>query len=228
MITRPVRPPSAERPCTSATQRCRSQRDYRHELRPCCRGHVRALVETLATLLNEAGILWWADYGTLLGAVRNPITTWADYPWLSQEGRTTAGPPPGIVPHDKDGDLGMLLADWGRFTALRAPLVRAGHYVRLDRAGWAQLRLSPRNNTHVDVFAWHERSDGMLDRAKYFPVDAFKGRAFPRAMLEPLSRVAWEGLTLPAPTDPEAFLAMRYGPGWRTPVCANNDGVRRA
>lgn len=217
----------AERPCTSATMRCRDQRDYRHELRPCCRGHLRGLVEKVAAILNEAGVVWWADYGTLLGAVRNPLTTWGDYPWLPQTGRTSSGPAPGIVPHDKDADLGMLFADWPRFTALRGWLVKAGHHVRLDKSGWAQVRLSARNNTHVDLFAWHERADGMLDRAKYFGVDAFKGRAFPRAMLEPRATVEWEGLALPAPADPAAFLAMRYGPNWMRPVCANNDGTRR-
>ena len=47
------------------------------------------------------------------------------------------------------------------------------------------------------------------------------------AGLFPLSTVPWEGMTLPAPRDPEAFLEMRYGADWRRPVAANNKGEVR-
>jgi hypothetical protein len=95
-------------PCTQRTLRCSDARDYNVELRECCRAHVRQVMADLTDMMNKAHITWWADYGTLLGAVRNPTTKWSDYPWLPQDGRTTAGPAAGIVPHDKDGDLGAL------------------------------------------------------------------------------------------------------------------------
>src|SRR5690606_26036568 len=92
---------------------------------------------------------------------------------------------------------------------------------------YSKIRISFHNHTNVDLFFWIEREDGTLFRNRYAKVDACKGREFPRDSLFPLSTVEWEGMTLPAPRDPEAFLAMRYGPGWRTPIPANNDGVPR-
>lgn len=180
-------------------------------------------------MMTAAGIRWWADYGTLLGAVRNPRTTWADYPWLRQEGRETAGPAPGIVPHDKDGDLGALWEDWVKFRALKGRIERAGLTVRLRwQSGSAKILISRTNHTNVDVFFWNRRrSNDVLFRKGYATVDRFKGREFRERQLFPLGQVQWEGMTLPAPVDPEAFLAMRYGPGWSKPIMANNDGVPR-
>lgn len=216
-------------PCTRTTARCRDARDYRHELKPCCRSHIVTIMRTLVPLLNECGATWWADYGTLLGAVRNPLTKWSNYPWLPQTGRTTKGPAPGIVPHDKDADLGILFSDWDRVMKLRRALVKPGFYAPpSERRASMKVRVSHRNHTNVDLFFWRERPDGTLYREHYAAVDKFKGREFPKAMLSPAATVEWEGLTLPAPADPEAFLLMRYGPRWKQPLCSNNDGQRRA
>jgi len=218
----------ASSPCTALTRGCADARDYNVELPECCRGHVVGLMAALAPMLAEAGVVWWADYGTLLGAVRNPLTTWADYPWLPQDGRETPGPRPGIIPHDKDADLGIMARDWPRLVAIKARLEKMGFAVLANGVvPKMKLMLSATNFANVDLFFWHERPDGTLYRGKYMSIDDFKGRDFHRTMLHPMSTVQWEGMSLPAPRDPHAFLEMRYGPGWRTPIAANNDGVER-
>jgi hypothetical protein len=215
--------------CTAATARCSDARDYRYEIRDCCRGHLFVMMERLISLCTKHGVNGWADYGTLLGAVRNPMTTWADYPWLTQTGRDTEGPAPGIVPHDKDADLGFLISDWTRVMRVRTEMMRKYHYditANFTR-GSMKIRVSWRNHTNIDLFFWHERKNQTMYRVGYAKVDEFKGREFPKTMLLPTSTVTWEGLTLPAPRDPEAFLEMRYGRHWRTPIMANNDGISR-
>lgn len=216
-------------PCTARTVRCADARDYNTELAECCREHVRKIMAGLIPMLEDARITYWADYGTLLGAVRNPMTTWADYPWLRQDGRETAGPAPGIIPHDKDGDLGVLFTDWGKYTRLRPKIEGVLRYYFRVNGGRAssKVRVSFRNHTNVDLFFWRERADGVMYRERYAQVDRFKGKEFPKSMLFPLTTVTWEGLTLAAPRDPEAFLEMRYGSGWRKPIAANNDSVKR-
>src|ERR1041385_4161145 len=74
-------------PCTAQTLRCGTARSYQVELPRCCRAHLIRIVTAAVEALEEFKVTYWADYGTLLGAVRNPLTTWADYPWLPQEGR---------------------------------------------------------------------------------------------------------------------------------------------
>lgn len=179
--------------------------------------------------LKRAHVTWWADYGTLLGAVRNPQTAWSDYPWLPQAGRSTPGPSAGIVPHDKDGDIGALWSDWARYRSMRVLLERCGYHISLNGGrGSSKVFYSKTNHTNVDVFFWRERPDGTMFRNGYAQVDRFKGREFNKSLLFPLGKVEWEGLVLPAPRDPEGFLLMRYGPNWKTPIPANNDGQERS
>src|SRR5690606_15010192 len=108
---------------------------YLAELRPCCRQHLRDLMESLHAVFTELRVRWWLDYGTLLGAVRNPLTTWADYHWLPQDGRAAGPLHPGIVPHDKDADLGVLGEDWPKLQRAAARLRKLGHHVALRPAG---------------------------------------------------------------------------------------------
>ena len=206
--------------CSPATSRCADARSYKHVLGPCCREHIAQITRHVAELFDSLGIAFWLDYGTLLGAVRNPLTTWADYPWLPQSDEPI---PPGIIPHDKDADIGVLHVEWQRALRALSTLRQTHGYNVISHAhrGSIKVRLSQRNHTNLDVFFWHQKPNGILFRRGYASVDAFKGRHFHRDLLFPLGTVEWEGMTLPAPRDPEAFLAMRYGPRWRTPIPAN-------
>jgi phosphorylcholine metabolism protein LicD len=177
-------------------------------------------------------VRYWADYGTLLGAVRNPMTTKADYPWLWPDAGVdgAVNPPlaPGIIPHDKDADFGVFASDWAKLMQVRAALERKGYYVQ-TRLHHSMLKvcLSAVNRTALDLFAWREKANGQFMRPRYISVDQYKGRDIPKGMLLPLGTVEWEGMQLAAPVNPEAFCAFRYGPTWRTPIAANHDGRRR-
>jgi hypothetical protein len=190
--------------CTRDTRRCVTALNPQEDTPACCRSHVVELVRYVSGLLNEVGVTWWADYGTLLGAVRHG----------------------GLIPWDADADLCVLDEDGGK----EAMLLLAGrakaagyHFVyipstrRLYGGGdRVKIYLSDRNQTPVDLFFWH-RIPGGFDRREYVACDQFKGRAIPEAHLLPLGTVAWEGMTLPAPAHPERLLDHRYGTGWRKP-----------
>lgn len=208
--------------CTRDTARCPDARSYSVDLRECCRGHIVEIMATMQRLLDAAGVTWWIDYGTLLGAVRNPLL----------------GLPPGIVPHDKDGDCGFLATHTARFKSIIPKLEELGYKVteKARKPGGTFVRgggdyiavcLSVMNETNVDFFPWHDNGAGYLIRQQYTMNDRFKGRHIPRSKLLPLTRIKWEGLTVPAPADPVWFVAHRYGANWRIPVRANNDRVRR-
>jgi phosphorylcholine metabolism protein LicD len=204
--------PSPESGCTKETRRCRDARDYRVDLRPCCRAHIRQIVVDTIPVLQEYGVTFWADYGTLLGAVRNPML----------------GLPAGIIPHDKDADFGITNTDYVRLCRVRQRLERMGYNVLIrPQARSMKVRLSKTNDTNVDFFRWLEKPSGIMYRIQYASVDQFKGRHFPKDFAFPLTTIEWEGLSLPAPKDPAGFCAFRYGPNWMTPIRANNDGVRR-
>jgi len=226
--TRPGIPAPQRVPCTRDTPRCADARSYEAELRPCCREHLKALVADTVAALDAEGAVYWADYGTLLGAVRNPLTTWADYPWLA-EGHVADEPlAPGIIPHDKDADFGVLSSDWAKLMRVRSRLDALGYNVIVrPQVFGLKIRLSALNHTNLDLFGWQLRSNGYYYRLSYLSVDSFKGREFPRSKLLPLSTIPWEGFELAAPADPAAFCSFRYGTDWRTPLPNNHDGVRR-
>lgn len=221
--------PDGTKPCTVATPRCPNARDYDHELRPCCRKLIVDLSREVAAAFDAAGVTYWMDYGTLLGAFRNPLTTWADYHWLPQEGRPEGPLAPGVIPHDKDADWGVMGHHWQ--AAYIALCTHCRHRAQRVRPPHTSIKVcaSQVNRTNLDLFFWyeHRRRPGLMHRRKYVGVDAFKGKHFNKADLLPLQPLEWEGLQLPAPKDPEAWLEFRYGPNWRTPIPANHDGVRR-
>jgi phosphorylcholine metabolism protein LicD len=170
------------------------------------------MMAELVALLEALRVPFWADYGTLLGAVRNPLL----------------GLPAGIIPHDKDADMGILGMDLPTMYYVKRKLDGKGFDVMIRPRGRSfKVRLSRRNHTNIDCFIWRPGRDGKLHRDLYLQVDQFKGREFPATWVQPLSTVEWEGMTLPAPTDPAAFCAFRYGPSWMTPIAANHAGVRR-
>jgi hypothetical protein len=231
--------------CAPNTPRCAEATIYTQQTPPCCREHTRRLVHEVGAALTAAGVTWWLDYGSLLGAVRNPLL----------------GLPAGMIPHDKDADLGFLGKDWPKVLGLveewRPELSLAG---KPNRVGYAlgfqwvhklprapishpgghnfaagdsvKVRLSATNHSNVDLFPWYghpwrRSSDGKLHRYHFVGVDRCKGREFPAEKLLPLGEMEWEGATLPAPADPEWFCEHRYGKRWMTPIRRNNDGVRR-
>lgn len=217
--------------CTAETARCAHARNYRRELPDCCRQHLVDISRKVAAAFDTHGVTYWMDYGTLLGAVRNPLTTWADYPWLPQEGRPPGPLAPGVIPHDKDADWGALLSEWGEAVAALRQYCPDLDVTERHSRGMLKIRVSSSNHTNLDIFFWLQRPGptGVLMARKNYvmALDRFKGRHFDRADLFPLTRIEWEGLSLPAPRDPAAFCEFRYGPNWRTPIAANNDGVGR-
>ena len=199
---------------------------YEGDRKACCRAIVSELVRYVGGVLGECHVTWWADYGTLLGAVRHG----------------------GMIPWDKDADFSIFAAHLDRVVLLEHSARAAGLGFTVTPNGTIEIRCSPVNHTHVDLFAWHTRAGGMLYRKQYASVDQFKGKEFPKAWLLPLVKVHYDGMEIPAPAavfhpatpvppdvplfDERArhgslFLEHRYGPEWFLPVRADNDGVVR-
>jgi hypothetical protein len=145
-----------------------------------------------AAALENLGVVYWITYGTLLG-------------W-----RRAAN----FLPFDDDIDIAVLSgADAGAVTA--GMLARGfaqieessdsrgviGQKFLLEGVSVEMIFVSRAGNFHVDCFPV---LDGSLMRSNH--------------PCQSLSRVDFRGLSLPAPTDPDAYLAHLYGPEWQKPV----------
>lgn len=241
---------AARAPCTVETPRCDEGKNLALGTPECCQAHIRRIVFSIADLCDAHGLAYWLDYGTLLGAVRNPILA-------PQYG----GPlPGGLIPHDKDADLGMLQEDFDKLLEVEPEVpwsdstrpppnrvrwlggnqwvhklirkhaknpVEEGRF-RFSAGNSIKVRVSRINHLNCDIFPWHLREkDGLYHRARYVGVDRNKGRQFPPDRLFPLTEIEWEGRMLKAPHDPAWFCEHRYGRDWQTPIHRNNDGRPR-
>ena len=190
--------------CTRHTARCSTAYiGLDRGLPPCCRAKVVATISYATKLLSSMGIMHWADYSTLLGAVRHG-------------GK--------MVPWDYDADLTVLLDHWPRLMALEERIKADGFLLLQGEAPhFARIFFSPLNGNYIDVYAARDGGDGHMYLASSGDVDPF-----PRSFLEPLGAVVFEGVTLPAPNRVDAFLDTRYGPDWPTRAKLKAyDGYRR-
>jgi hypothetical protein len=150
----------------------------------------------LDVMETECGVQGWIAFGTLLGAAR--------------EGK--------VIGHDSDIDLAYL-SEKATPAEMAVELYEIGRALR--RHGMSVLNKSGSFITVV----WTSPDGGMasIDVYTCFYVGdllyetATVRQQVPRSAILPLSELEFEGRMLPAPADPDAMLAVSYGPGWRVP-----------
>jgi hypothetical protein len=152
----------------------------------------RAALEAIGGVLDRAGLTWWIQDGTLLGAVRN------------------GGP----IPGDRDIDIGI------HATAFRPSLVddllAAGFVLRRSRgltdAGPLKVAVSW-HGVAIDIFGMYARDDHWHYVVKHRGIE-IENRFRPFG----IGRIGFLGLQVPCPDPAEDFLVAEYGPDWRVPT----------
>lgn len=150
----------------------------------------RSLVDT-CTIFAAQGIRYWADFGTLLGLVR--------------EGDLILG--------DKDVDLCLLAEEVPAVVAL-APLFAARGYqlVLEPRASGNLLRvLDRRSPWYVDIFPYRPAAETLVS-----PVSS-PSEDVPLRLVAATTTLEWRGTTIVLPADSHALLVYRYGPEYLRP-----------
>jgi hypothetical protein len=196
---------SAGRECTAETRRCPEGPNMKLDTPACCKGHVRRIMADVAAELDKAEIRWWIDYGTLLGYLNFG----------------------GMIPWDKDGDLGVYGKDRAAFLKLQERFLAMGYHAtfapprptqRFRTGDRMKVRVSQSNHCNVDLFIWYDIAGGRLDRKNYIGADMYKGREFPKGLAFPLKRGLWDGIEVSVPAEPELLAEWRYGGNWREPL----------
>lgn len=202
--------------CTASTPRCfGTVRDDVPEYLwvgrwtpPCCLEALRATGLYVLQRLDAAGVRYWLEGGSLLGAVRDGD----------------------IIPWDYDIDLGVFAEDVGKSGELRALAeAPAGSQLQFEEAGsvmpfvWERSRpgegdffrvqYSVVNHMHVDIFVFHETPDGIMTKSSWIATHR-QDCEFPAHYLRPLERIPFIGYPggALAPNNRRAFLELKFGP----------------
>lgn len=160
---------------------------------------------TIASLFNEAKILWWLDCGSCLGAYRYG----------------------GIIPWDGDIDIAVLLSDFDNVFSLLRRLDPQKYLVQ-DWSGRefpkSYLKVFLRKtNSWIDIY--HFAIDSQAQEVRYilslennifFPERwKIRERRFtvPTAFQDvfPLKKALFDGIEVFVPANPEKYLQLRYG-----------------
>lgn len=159
------------------------------------RNKIVFLLKFVTKTLDEAGIDYWLDYGTLLGAVRNK----------------------GFISNDSDADISIYEKDAKKaFEVLQWSAIPYKLSIRTGFRGAGLQVYHPAPSTiHMDVFFWYPDGD-MLRRKWYVPgTDDNKGKDFPAEWMGNMSTVVFERRRYKAPEQAEKLVEHRYGPTWR-------------
>ncbi|XP_068765943.1 ribitol 5-phosphate transferase FKRP [Struthio camelus] len=204
-VKRVVLPEGRERwyGCGKETARCfgtvhARTPQYLHQDRwtpPCCLRALRATARRAAAVLAAAGVRYWLEGGSLLGAARHGD----------------------IIPWDYDVDLGIYREDAGKCRLLReaaagAAVVDDEGFVweKAPEGDFFRVHYSRLNRLHVDLWPFYPR-DGVMTK------DTWLGHRqdveFPERFLQPLRPLPFAGFTAMAPNDVRAFLELKFGPG---------------
>ncbi|XP_001513657.2 fukutin-related protein [Ornithorhynchus anatinus] len=188
--------------CSKETPRCfgtvlDDTPDYLYRGRwtpPCCLRALRETARHVAGVLEAAGVRYWLEGGSLLGAAR-----------LGD-----------IIPWDYDVDLGIYLEDVAGCELLRG--AEAGSVV--DERGFVwekavegdffRVQYSEHNHLHVDLWPFYPR-DGVMTK------DTWLGHRqdveFPEHFLRPLVPLRFAGFVARAPNNYRHFLELKFGEG---------------
>lgn len=167
---------------------------------PCCLEHLRETARYLFNILNKAGVRYWLEGGSLLGAAR-----YAD-----------------IIPWDYDIDIGIYQQEISKcsFLVEAEKQSNAGKKF-VDEEGYTwekamegdfyRIQYSQFNHLHVDIFPFYEK-DGIMTKNTWFETHR-QDREFPAHYLKPLETIDFIGMKASAPNHIREFLEFKFGKG---------------
>ncbi|NXX80978.1 FKRP protein, partial [Urocolius indicus] len=163
---------------------------------PCCLKALRETAKHVVEVLEEAGVRYWLEGGSLLGAVRSGD----------------------IIPWDYDVDLGFYREDLVKCSWLVAAAAgRAGedpkgfYWEKAPEGEFYRVHFSRWNRLHVDLWPFYPRAGGVMTKDTWLghPQDV----EFPESFLQPLVPLEFGGFMAMAPNDARGFLELKFGPG---------------
>lgn len=161
---------------------------------PCCLTHLRKTTKYILGLLDQFGLRYWLESGSLLGAVRSGD----------------------ILPWDHDVDIGYINEDsnrckWLQMAQNKSVIDNKGFYwEKVKEGNYFRVHFSKTNRIFVNLFPFSHKN-GTMSRNLF--LDSRKNMEFPDNFLHPMSSVEFIGRSVPCPNNVREFLENKFGKG---------------
>ncbi len=183
--------------CTKDTKLCNWGKQS--PLNPCCIDHLKEILIYIDRLFKEHSIIYWIDFGTLLGMYREK----------------------NIITHDYDADCSTNIIYSDKIASLSQQVSNDGYVLDSSNGNVVhRIFYSDMNKLHVDIFMFKQRKKVM--ECQYKPAFDFLNKH-----IDPLGEIECWGHVFAAPNDVPGFLEMRYGEDYMTPRVNYYGPVRR-
>ncbi|KAG5883704.1 hypothetical protein JTB14_007423 [Gonioctena quinquepunctata] len=188
--------------CTKETPHCfgtvlESMPSYLYENKwtpPCCLLNLRKTARHTFNMLDEAGIRYWLEAGSLLGAMRSGD----------------------ILPWDHDVDVGFIRGDLTRCVWLNKakdrPVTDPEGFLweKATEGNFYRVYFSRINKIHVNLFPFYSRNGSMVKDSWF---TSHRNMEFPENFLHPMSSIDFIGRSVPSPNNIRDFLELKFGKG---------------
>nr|CAD7404016.1 unnamed protein product [Timema cristinae] len=162
---------------------------------PCCLEGLRRTARHVFDQLEAAGVRYWLEGGSLLGAMRMGD----------------------ILPWDYDIDVGIYrddipLCSWLN-QARSQPVIDDKGFVweKANEGDFYRVQFSQVNRLHVDLFPFYKKNSTMTKDTWF--VTHKQDKEFPEHFLRPISSIDFIGRKVSAPNNIRDFLELKFGKG---------------
>ncbi|NWV40695.1 FKRP protein, partial [Grantiella picta] len=164
---------------------------------PCCLQALRLTARHAVAELESAGVRYWLEGGSLLGAVRSGD----------------------IIPWDYDVDLGFYREDIAKCRWLDA-VAKTGRPVedpdgffweKAAEGEFYRVHYSRTNRLHVDLWPFYVRPGGVMTKETW--LGHRQDVEFPEELVRSRRVLGFAGGEAAAPRDPRGFLELKFGVG---------------
>ena len=144
-------------------------------------------------LLEEEGVEYWLDFGTLLGLVRDGA----------------------IIEWDEDVDISVWQTSYDKLEKIKPKLVEFGYKVENDKNGACRIFLTTEKKLWVDIYYWKKLKNGTYQQVS----PGFDSRIsnFPLSLLGNFTTINFSGKDFVIPEKYEEKLTKMYQ-NWKTSV----------